>query len=76
MGHCYQSLGIFMGNVEIFWGFFMQIPKLEYELGCILYEVHGLHHCCNEKKDHNNINHNKWKETGQVTWKKDYVVEK
>ena len=48
-----------MWDVEMFSGFYMQISKLEYELGCILYEVHGLHHFCNENKNHNNINHKK-----------------
>ena len=51
-----------MWDVEIFSGVYMQILNLEYKLGCILYEVHGLHHFCNEKKNHNNINHKKWEE--------------
>ena len=42
-----------MSDVEISSGFYVQISKVEYELGCILYEVHGLHHFCNENKDHN-----------------------
>ena len=43
----------------MFSGFYMQISNLEYELDYILYDVRGLHHFCNENKDHNNINHKK-----------------
>ena len=39
--------------------FFIQISKLEYELGRISYKGHGLHHFCNKDKDDNSINHNK-----------------
>ena len=48
-----------MRDVEIFLGFYMQILKSEYEKDSILFELHGLYHFCNERKDHNNINHNK-----------------